>query len=231
VNSTSVPAFQSPYSPEQVVIWLRGLVTIAWSDGNFSEEERAVISSIVASDLAPKLPEKDYEPITPEELVQSFGGNPSMAENFLRTAVMVALADGIYSSAEDQLLTSFSNALRLQTTALDALRHTLDGNESLESAISFSPHDSKTESINLLAPVQHWLDGLEMHDPRIARFLCKMIPPQCPFERDITLFNRKVVHIPPMCKLNPLYEQLVGLRFRALSYLADDCKEDVTPYC
>jgi hypothetical protein len=58
-----------------------------------------------------------------------------------------------------------------------------------------------------------------------------MIPPQCPFERDVTLFGHKVVHIPPMCKLNPLYDQLVGLRFRALSYLADDCKEDVSQYC
>jgi tellurite resistance protein len=230
VNSTSNLAFQEPYSPEQVVAWLRGLVTVAWSDGNFTEEERSLISSIVASDLAPKLPEKDYEPITPEELVQVFGANASMAENFLRTAVMVALADGTYSSAEDQILTAFCNALRLQTTALDSLRHTLDGSESTPVG-GVAIADAKTESINLLAPVQHWLDGLEMHDPRIARFLCKMIPPQCPFERDITLFNRKVVHIPPMCKLNPLYEQLVGLRFRALSYLADDCKEDITPYC
>ena len=57
-----------------------------------------------------------------------------------------------------------------------------------------------------------------------------MIPSQCPFERDVTLFGKKVVHIPPMCKLNPLYEQLVGLRFRALSHLADDLGEDVTPY-
>jgi tellurite resistance protein len=231
VNSTSKLAFQEPYLPEQIVAWLRGLVTVAWSDGNFTEEERALISSIVASDLAPKLPEKDYEPITPAELAQSFGTNASMAENFLRTAVMVALADGTYSSAEDQILTSFCKALQLQTTALDALRHTLDGNGSAETAGEAMLASSTTESINLLAPVQHWLDGLEMHDPRIARFLCKMIPPQCPFERDITLFNRKVVHIPPMCKLNPLYEQLVGLRFRALSYLADDCKEDVTPYC
>ena len=76
-----------------------------------------------------------------------------------------------------------------------------------------------------------WLDKLEIHDPRVARFLCKMIPSQCPFERDIKLFDHKVVHIPPLCKLNPLYEQLVGLRFRALSYLADDCQEDVSQYC
>ena len=77
----------------------------------------------------------------------------------------------------------------------------------------------------LLQPVRHWLDGLEIHNPRVARFLGKLIPSQCPFERDIELFGHKIVHIPPLCKLNPLYEQLVGLRFRALSYLADDCGE------
>lgn len=79
-----------------------------------------------------------------------------------------------------------------------------------------------------MQPLKHWLDQLDIHDPEVARFLCKMIPSQCPFERDVTLFGRKVVHIPPLCKLNPLYEQLVGLRFRALSYLADDCQEDVS---
>ncbi|NJN23641.1 MAG: nitrogenase, partial [Acaryochloridaceae cyanobacterium RL_2_7] len=39
-----------------------------------------------------------------------------------------------------------------------------------------------------------------------------------------------IVHIPPMCKINPLYEQLVGLRFRSLSFLADECQEDISAY-
>jgi hypothetical protein len=43
--------------------------------------------------------------------------------------------------------------------------------------------------------------------------------------------GRKLFHIPPLCKLNPLYEEVVSLRFRALCYLADECGEDVTPYC
>nr|WP_317110593.1 Mo-dependent nitrogenase C-terminal domain-containing protein [Chroococcidiopsis sp. SAG 2025] len=34
-----------------------------------------------------------------------------------------------------------------------------------------------------------------------------------------------------MCKLNPLYEQVVALRFKALTYLADECGEDVSLYC
>jgi hypothetical protein len=83
--------------------------------------------------------------------------------------------------------------------------------------------------IDPLKPAREWLDQLEVHDPRLARFVCKLIPSQCPFERDVVLFKKKLVHIPPMCKINPLYDQLVGLRFRALSYLADDCGEDITP--
>ena len=71
---------------------------------------------------------------------------------------------------------------------------------------------------------------MDVKDPRLARFVCKVIPPQCPFERDINLFGRTIAHIPPLCKLNPLYEQFTMLRFRSLSYLADDCGEDVSKY-
>jgi hypothetical protein len=96
--------------------------------------------------------------------------------------------------------------------------------------VPVAPPTAKKPHLDPLQPVRHWLDGLDIHDRRLARFLCKMIPPQCPFERDIKLFGHKVVHIPPLCKLNPLYDQLVGLRFRSLSYLADQCGEDVSPY-
>ncbi|MFM7527545.1 MAG: Mo-dependent nitrogenase C-terminal domain-containing protein [Nodosilinea sp.] len=47
--------------------------------------------------------------------------------------------------------------------------------------------------------------------------------------REVLGEDTQLVHIPPMCKINPLYEQLVGLRFQALSYLANECGEDVTP--
>jgi tellurite resistance protein len=216
------------YSSEQITTWLRGLVTVAWADGKFSEDEQLLIGQLVASDLGPELTQTAAEPISPEQLAQQLGADAATAENFLRTAVMVALADGVYSTAEDRLLETFCQALNLHVSALEALRQTLDGTEVKGEAALADPEKG---SLDFLNPVRHWLDDLEMHDPRIARFLCRLIPPQCPFERDVKLFGRKVVHIPPLCKLNPLYEQLVGLRFRALSYLADDCKEDVSPYC
>lgn len=84
---------------------------------------------------------------------------------------------------------------------------------------------------DLLYPIRRWLEGIEIHSPQQAHLLCKAIPAQCPFERDVKLFGRILFHIPPMCKLNPLYEEVVGLRFKALCYLADQCGEDVTAYC
>jgi len=92
-------------------------------------------------------------------------------------------------------------------------------------------NQSPKHIFKLLQPLRQWLDKIEIHDPAIARFIANLIPAQCPFERDLTLFGRKVAHIPPLCKLNPFYEQLIGLRFRALCFLADECGEDIQSYC
>jgi hypothetical protein len=82
-----------------------------------------------------------------------------------------------------------------------------------------------------LQPARQWLNNLQVNTPELAHWLCKAIPAQCPFERDVKLFGRTLFHIPPMCKLNPLYEEVVALRFRALCYLADECGEDISAYC
>lgn len=219
---------QSRYSDEQITVWLRGLLTIAWADGHFDPEEQDLITAITEAELAPQADLKAIESITPTDLANYLGQDKATAENFLRTAVMVSIADGVYSESEDQVLHEFCTALSLDTKILESLRLTLNFNSS-KTGLSAGAHAE--HHLAPLKPLQEWLDRFEVHDPRLARFLCKMIPPQCPFERDIILFGHKVVHIPAMCKLNPLYDQLVGLRFRALSYLADDCKEDVTKYC
>ena len=70
--------------------------------------------------------------------------------------------------------------------------------------------------------IRTWLDQLNPEDPHVASFIVSLIPAQCPFERDIVLFGQKIMHSPPMCKLNPLHEQLVGLRFRCLNSLPTD---------
>ena len=100
--------------------------------------------------------------------------------------------------------------------------------------------DHKVTQLNHSAAKPHWailqplrqrVENIQVRDRQLAHRLCKLIPSQCPFERDVKLFGKTLFHIPPMCKLNPLYEEVVGLRFRALCYLADECGEDVSQYC
>ncbi|EKV01320.1 tellurite resistance protein [Leptolyngbya sp. PCC 7375] len=240
----------SLYTEEQIKAWLRGLLAIAWADGEFDAQEQELIHTMMDEEFAPGLDFETFEPITPADLAAVLKPNPGAAENFLRMAVMVAIADGIYSAAEDKVLMEFCQALNLDTAILQTLQSTLynlrqikeevqpgtsltkDKDKATPVAAAASPLQPPTPKTgpDPLKPMREWLDQLDVQDPRLARFVCKMVPSQCPFERDVTLFGKKVVHIPPMCKLNPLYEQLVGLRFRALSHLADDLGEDVTPY-
>jgi tellurite resistance protein len=239
----------SPYSPSQIKVWLRGLLTVAWADGNFDTSEKQIIQAMVDSEFAPNTDFETLEPIEPAALAQEL--QLDAAQNFLRMAVMVALADGTYSDAENNQILAFAKALSIEPQALTSLQSTLQdlrlldreksastsqpaGGEKGISALylsSLMPAIGKAVTqVDPLKPTRDWLDQLTIEDPRLARFVCKLIPSQCPFERNVTLFGRKVIHIPPMCKINPLYEQLVGLRFRALSYLADDCGEDVSSY-
>lgn len=89
----------------------------------------------------------------------------------------------------------------------------------------------KTKLFNWLQPIRHRLNQIKIKNAVMAHLLCRIIPTQCPFERDIYLFGYHVGYIPPLCKLNPLYEEVVSLRFRALCYLADECNEDIGCYC
>lgn len=206
-------------------IWLWGLMSVAWADGHFDESEQDIIREFW-EDKAFEPASDQFEQIPIELLVKEMGQDPETAENFMRTAVMVALADGLYSTAEDEILEKFCQGLGLNLSVLAQLRTTLDGKHELPDGVTGPPGKHG----DLLEPVRSWLDGVDIKDPKVARFLCRLIPADCPFERDVVLFGQKIVHIPPMCKINPLYEQLVGLRFRSLSFLADDCQEDVTPY-
>jgi len=90
--------------------------------------------------------------------------------------------------------------------------------------------ESAGASLDMLSPLRSWLNGLTFKNPAIAHRVCRVVPTQCPFERDIRVMGKRVLRIPPLCKLNPLYEEVVSLRFRALCYLADECGEDVSAY-
>ncbi|MBE9061133.1 Mo-dependent nitrogenase C-terminal domain-containing protein [cf. Phormidesmis sp. LEGE 11477] len=233
----------SPYTQSQIQVWLRGLLTIAWADGHFDEEEKSAIHTMVTSEFVPNVNFDTLDPIEPQELAEALHLDSAAAQNFLRMAVMVSLADGVYSEAENDQIVAFARALDLDEGILTSLQSTLhklsdptidesasDKSKGSLSSKAASALKKKVSSAKPLKPVREWLDEFSVEDPHLAKFVCKLVPSQCPFERDVKLFGDKVVRIPPMCKINPLYEQLVGLRFRALTYLADEAGEDVTPY-
>ena len=169
-------AVKSPYSSEQITAWLRGLLTIAWADGNFDPEEQQLITSMTKDELALGVELDSLEIITPEELAAKLGKRTAAAENFTRTAVMVAIANGTYSPSEDQVMQQLYTALEQPQDILESLRHTLAPAEQIS---TLAPPEAPPPDVQF--PLRDWLDGLEIHDPRVARFLCKMIPSQCPF--------------------------------------------------
>ncbi|TFI55101.1 nitrogenase [Mastigocladus laminosus UU774] len=71
----------------------------------------------------------------------------------------------------------------------------------------------------MIRQLRRKLDETKVANPASAKILCWLIPASCPFERSIQV-SGYTIHIPALCHLNPFYEQLVSLRFRALEYLA-----------
>lgn len=196
-------------SDASVKLWLAALHQLALADGDFDVEERRLLTA----HLSEILPDADIDwnalPVVDiEALAKGLAAEPGGEEQFLRTAVVVALADGHLSQEELDLLRHWAAVLDCGQAPLADLKPCVE-------------HDASGARAPL-ASLKHWLDELDPSDPRIAAFIVSLIPAQCPFERDIVLFGHKLVHIPPMCKLNPLYDQLVGLRFRCLGHLPEE---------
>ncbi|BAC09404.1 Mo-dependent nitrogenase C-terminal domain-containing protein [Thermosynechococcus vestitus] len=89
---------------------------------------------------------------------------------------------------------------------------------------------SQRTPTSLITKIRQWLMTYPITTPAIAHRICRWIPAQCPFARTFSLFGRPVITIPPLCKLNPFYEEVVMLRLRALTYLSDVCQEDISQY-
>ncbi|QPN66332.1 Mo-dependent nitrogenase C-terminal domain-containing protein [Synechococcus sp. CBW1006] len=210
-ETTGLCSLDAGLSPACRHIWLGALHQLALADGDFSEEEQ----HLLIHELKAELPDDSWDGIQQPgdgALVHRFGVGTELAEQFLRSAVMVALADGHISEVELDLLQRWSRELQVAEAVVAQLSVDACG----------VPHPQALDGL------RQWLDGIEPNDPAVARFLVKLIPAQCPFERDVVLFGRKLVHIPPMCKINPLYDQLVALRFRCLCRLEESDGTDAT---
>jgi Mo-dependent nitrogenase C-terminus len=94
----------------------------------------------------------------------------------------------------------------------------------LETLITWVLEMIKPHRFDILQPLRQWIDRLPINNQRLASQVCEFIPAQCPFEHDLTIFGHRLIHIPPLCKLNPLYAELAALRWRALCYLADQAE-------
>lgn len=103
------------------------------------------------------------------------------------------------------------------------------------SSFTYGLREKETSRIphrnGLFYTIEQRLEKIEISNPKLARWLCRVIPVNCPFARTIKLFGHTLLCIPPLCKLNPFYDQLMALRFRSLSFLSDTCGEDITKYC
>jgi hypothetical protein len=91
-------------------------------------------------------------------------------------------------------------------------------NISLSSQQSFLPLQWLRDR---LTEIRDRINQIEITNPQIAQLICKLIPSSCPFAKTIKLFGKTILVIPPLCHLNPLYEEFMSLRFRALNLLSD----------
>ncbi len=71
----------------------------------------------------------------------------------------------------------------------------------------------------MLKPFKNCLSRWEVENSYTATLILWLLPASCPFARKIKLFGRTIASIPPLCQLNPFYDQLMSLRFRALMFL------------
>jgi tellurite resistance protein len=196
-------------------LWLAALHQLAVADGDFSPAEKRLLEEELTSSL-PGLSLDDLHHPGAAALAHRFGVGTPLAEEFLQSAVLVALTDGHLSGIELEWLRHWSEVLQVGQDLIDELLRAPASREGGMDIRCDTDHHP-----GLLDGVRRWLDGIEPSDPEVARFLVRLIPAQCPFERDVKLFGWKVVHIPPMCKINPLYDQLVALRFRCLCRLEE----------
>ncbi|HAN47009.1 MAG TPA: nitrogenase [Cyanobacteria bacterium UBA8156] len=79
-----------------------------------------------------------------------------------------------------------------------------------------------------LFPLRQALNNIRVRRSRTAYLICRLIPSRCPFERRFYLGNHRI-DIPPLCHLNPCYNEVVALRMRALDYLTA-LEVDVSAY-
>jgi tellurite resistance protein len=123
---TTTTDTEIPFSNTQITAWLRGLMSIAWADNEFSPSEKELLQEFTHDRHLDAFTDSSsldqLKPISPQELKEALGDDDNVAQNFLRTAVMMAMVDGEYSIAEDDLIQEYCQALGQEIKAISQLR-------------------------------------------------------------------------------------------------------------
>lgn len=69
---------------------------------------------------------------------------------------------------------------------------------------------------SLISAFKEALNNFEFTNKDRAERFVKLIPNSCPFAREVKAFGKTIVNIPPLCKINPLYEEIMMLKFRTI---------------
>ncbi|NEO45103.1 MAG: Mo-dependent nitrogenase [Moorea sp. SIO4A3] len=85
-------------------------------------------------------------------------------------------------------------------------------------------HQLSRKPEEILNVFRQRIEAIEIPNHSTAQLICQLIPASCPFERKLRFFGRTLFQIPPLCQLNPLYNSLMILRFRALTFINEVCQ-------
>jgi len=80
--------------------------------------------------------------------------------------------------------------------------------------------------VGLLGAGLQWFDALELHDPKVAQLLCKLIPARCPLREKSSSLTTLYFIFHPCASWTLSTSKWLAYASR-LSYLADECGEDV----
>jgi tellurite resistance protein len=98
---------------DQAEAFARGLITVAKADGEIHEREAALIADFYASTTNRAIDMGSLERAAPADgaYLAAALPAPEARELFLKTAVLLAFADGNYSAAESKVIAAFAAAL------------------------------------------------------------------------------------------------------------------------
>lgn len=73
------------YTQEQISTWLRGLMSVALADNDYSDQERTLFDQISHSDeWGEEIPLSSFEPISAQELAETLGSDRKVGSAIVR---------------------------------------------------------------------------------------------------------------------------------------------------